>query len=108
MSPSDTLRMVGEALYGSRWQSDLAADLNVSDRTMRRWVAGSELPRVDVVKDLGTLVQKRTGRLGEVGTALTHVQLIQWRATGPKVPRGEERENESRPVYAEVEDMDDA
>ena len=29
----------GEALYGPRWQTELARDLGVADRTMRRWVA---------------------------------------------------------------------
>jgi len=37
----DLLREAGEALYGARWQSDLARDLGVSDRTVRRWAAGS-------------------------------------------------------------------
>ncbi len=39
MTPA-LLREAGEALYGPRWQSDLSRDLNVSDRTMRRWAAG--------------------------------------------------------------------
>lgn len=38
------LREAGEALYGPRWQSDLARDLGVSDRTVRRWVAGQPIP----------------------------------------------------------------
>lgn len=42
---ADLLREAGEALYGLRWQSDLARDLKVSDRTVRRWDAGShEIP----------------------------------------------------------------
>lgn len=32
---------VGEALFGSRWQSELARAIGVADRTVRRWVAGS-------------------------------------------------------------------
>lgn len=39
---SRLLRDVGEALYGPRWQSDLARDLHVADRTMRRWLAGAD------------------------------------------------------------------
>ncbi len=39
MTPA-LLREAGEAMYGSRWQSDMARDLGVSDRTVRRWVAG--------------------------------------------------------------------
>lgn len=40
MTPA-LLHEAGEALYGARWQSDLARDLGVSDRTVRRWAAGS-------------------------------------------------------------------
>lgn len=36
---ADLLREAGEALYGPRWQSDLARDLGKSDRTVRRWDA---------------------------------------------------------------------
>jgi transposase-like protein len=38
MTP-ELLKRAGEALYGPRWQSALARDLGVSDRTIRRWVA---------------------------------------------------------------------
>ena len=34
---SVTLADIGQVLYGKQWQSDLARDLNVSDRTIRRW-----------------------------------------------------------------------
>lgn len=39
MTP-DLLRECGEALYGPQWQSALARDLQVADRTVRRWAAG--------------------------------------------------------------------
>src|SRR5262245_23213052 len=34
----DLLKRIGEALYGDRWQRQLAKALGVSDRTVRRWV----------------------------------------------------------------------
>ena len=34
------LEAAGKALYGTRWQSDIAAALGVSSRTIRRWLAG--------------------------------------------------------------------
>lgn len=34
------LRKAGEALYGQQWQSALARDLKVADRTVRRWANG--------------------------------------------------------------------
>ncbi len=39
MTP-DQLVAAGRALYGERWQTSLATDLQVADRTMRRWLAG--------------------------------------------------------------------
>jgi DNA-binding transcriptional regulator YiaG len=54
MTP-DLLREAGQALYGDLWQSALARDLNVNDRTVRRWVANdSPLPNglSDEVKQL--------------------------------------------------------
>jgi hypothetical protein len=36
------LRQVGEARHGEHWQSGLSRDLGVSDRTVRRWAAGTE------------------------------------------------------------------
>lgn len=39
-SPSQqaiVLRMIGEKLFGERWQSDLSGALNVNERTLRRW-----------------------------------------------------------------------
>lgn len=39
MTPA-LLRKCGEALYGQQWQSALARDLKVADRTVRRWAAG--------------------------------------------------------------------
>jgi plasmid maintenance system antidote protein VapI len=39
MTPED-LRLAGERLYGSRWQTTLARRLKVSTRTVRRWLSG--------------------------------------------------------------------
>jgi len=36
----ELLREAGEALYGPRWKKDLASDLAVNERTIRRWSAG--------------------------------------------------------------------
>lgn len=37
----DQLRAAGEALYGVRWQTALAREIGVADRTVRRWLAGN-------------------------------------------------------------------
>ena len=44
MTTAELLRTAGEALYGARWQSALALDLAVSDRTVRHWLAGRMQP----------------------------------------------------------------
>ena len=53
----------GEALYGPRWQSDLARDLGVSDRTVRRWAAGTTDVPPGVYVDLLRLTQERAAVL---------------------------------------------
>jgi predicted transcriptional regulator len=53
----------GEALYGPRWQTDLARDLGVTDRTIRRWLAGTtDMPK-GVYIDLLRLTQERGAAL---------------------------------------------
>jgi methylphosphotriester-DNA--protein-cysteine methyltransferase len=63
---NDLLRDVGEALYGPRWQSDLARDLGVSDRTMRRWLARTDDLPPGVALDLLRLCEERAAQLDEV------------------------------------------
>ena len=65
MTPT-LLREVGEAIYGPRWQSELSRALAVSDRTMRRWLAGvNDVP--DAVRaELRVLAQGRRKALDRV------------------------------------------
>ena len=60
------LTEAGRALYGSRWQTDLAQALGVNDRTVRRWVAGTESPRASVHADLMKLCQERSKTLDDL------------------------------------------
>lgn len=55
----DELTQAGQALYGERWQSALARTLDVSDRTMRRWVAGSSPIPDDVRAETRALLKDR-------------------------------------------------
>lgn len=63
---SKLLKDTGEALYGPRWQSDLARDLDVSDRTMRRWVSGVDDLPPGVATDLWRLCEERAALIDEV------------------------------------------
>ena len=60
----------GEALYGQQWQSALARDLGVSDRTVRRWVAGTFEVPVGLYVDLLRLTQERAALLDSLGPRL--------------------------------------
>jgi predicted transcriptional regulator len=53
------IRAVGEALFGQRWQSDLADHLAVNRRTVRRWASGDDEPRTGVWLELQKLLSER-------------------------------------------------
>lgn len=44
MIAPDLLTAIGEALYGSPWQSKMAAALGRDARTIRRWLEGTRHP----------------------------------------------------------------
>lgn len=56
---SRLLREAGEALYGPRWQTEIARALNVNDRTVRRWIAGDDEVPSGVAFDLWRLCEER-------------------------------------------------
>jgi DNA-binding XRE family transcriptional regulator len=60
------LIQVGEALYGPRFQRELAEALGVNERTMRRWVAGDFEPPDSLMDDLLALLRERRARLGSL------------------------------------------
>lgn len=67
---SGLLAETGEALYGPRWQAELARALDVSDRTVRRWAAGTQdLPR-GAYTDLLRLTQERARQLDSLAGKL--------------------------------------
>jgi len=59
----DKIIQYGEALYGPRFQRELAEALGVNERTMRRWVAGDTSPPESVLDDLKALVRERAALL---------------------------------------------
>jgi hypothetical protein len=62
MTPED-LSKKGRALHGERWQTALAQDLGVTDRTMRRWLAGHSPIPDRVEAQLQGLLARRMGEL---------------------------------------------
>ena len=67
---SRLLHDCGAALYGPLWQSALARDLGVSDRTIRRWSAGAYDPPAGVYTDLLRLTQDRAAALDALAARL--------------------------------------
>ncbi len=65
MRSIDLLREIGEALYGPRWQSELARNLDVSVRSVQRWVAGVPLP-AGIWLDCLRLVTERAAALDDI------------------------------------------
>jgi len=66
----ELLRHVGEALYGARWQSELARALEVSDRTMRRWASDAGAIPDGVDDDLRRLCEKRGAEISRAAARL--------------------------------------
>lgn len=61
-----TFRAAGKALYGSRWQTDLAAALDVADRTVRRWDSGEHPIPIEVRSQLRQLLWDRRHAIDEL------------------------------------------
>jgi hypothetical protein len=69
---SELLKRVGEFIYGDQWQAPLARDLTVNERSMRRWVAGTdEIPR-GVWRDLGSRLEIWHRALGHLVSEVKH------------------------------------
>lgn len=62
----DLLRLVGEALYGERWQAPIAADLGVSDRAVRYWISSANQCPEDIGTRLLSIVTRKKHDLGDL------------------------------------------
>jgi hypothetical protein len=69
------LGQCGEALFGPQWQSALARALDVSDRTVRRWIANDQVPS-GVYLDLLRLTQERAQVLDAMAGALRQAGAV--------------------------------
>jgi len=69
MTP-ETLREAGEALYGALWQSALARDLGINERTMRRWVAGDNAIPESIRSEILGMVRQRAATLNRIAMSL--------------------------------------
>jgi hypothetical protein len=65
MTP-DTLRTVGRALFGARWQTDLSLALGINARTIRSWLSGRNVIPEGVQDELRRIVKDRMAELPDV------------------------------------------
>lgn len=66
----ELLHEVGETLYGEHWRPPLSRALEVDDRTMRRWAAGTLAIPQSIAGELLTLVFTRQQALSGLITNL--------------------------------------
>lgn len=62
---AELLERTGRALYGQQWQSDLARDIGVSDRTVRNWAAGTAM-KASAWAQIQDICLERVGELATV------------------------------------------
>jgi hypothetical protein len=65
MTP-DELAAAGRSLYGERWQTSLSIDLQIADRTMRRWLANDTVIPQGVERELREILIKRVKQIGQI------------------------------------------
>jgi hypothetical protein len=67
---SQLLREAGESLFGPRWQTELGLELNVTNRTVRRWLSGESEPLDGTWVDLEQLIDSRIEQQERVREAI--------------------------------------
>ena len=67
---SDLLKRTGEALYGPQWQSQIARDLDISDRHVRRMATGEYPLKPGMALDLWRIALERSALLDDLAEEL--------------------------------------
>ena len=65
MTNLEKLRLLGEALHGSRWQNAVSRDLGVNPRQVHRWVSGEYEPSNGHIADLVAIAKVRQIQIQE-------------------------------------------
>ncbi len=65
MTPKQ-LAAIGQAIYGKQFQRYLATDLQINERTMRRWMAGEWAIPETLRDDLAGIIEKRARTLEKI------------------------------------------
>lgn len=67
----DDLVAAGEALYGPRWQSEVARLLSIDDRRVRAWLAGERPIPAGIAPELASELHRRARRATALAARLT-------------------------------------
>lgn len=67
---SDLLKRTGEALYGPQWQSQIARDLDISDRHVRRMTVDGQPLKAGIAHDLRKLALERITEIEAIANEL--------------------------------------
>lgn len=67
---SDLFSKIGEALYGPSWRARLGQELDVAERTIRRWADGTSAIPNGVRGDLAKLCRKHSAALAKMADQL--------------------------------------
>jgi hypothetical protein len=85
IDPLIRLQRAGRALYGARWQRDLARDLRIAERTIRRWISDpSTIPDRTWPEIIG-LLAARADFMAKLQAELSSAAK---KARSPMVPTG--------------------
>ncbi|BCM83726.1 MULTISPECIES: hypothetical protein [Methylobacterium] len=63
---AEAIASLGQAMYGSRWQAELAADIGENVRTVRFWLAGERTPPAIALKRTRLAAQRQVARIQRV------------------------------------------
>jgi hypothetical protein len=81
------LFQISEALYGPRWQTELSREISVSDRTVRRWAAGTDEVAPGAWRDLYRRLENRVTELADMKYRLSGLLGIREMTLQP-IPNG--------------------
>lgn len=69
MSNIEKLALIGQALYGQSWKTEIAKDLGYDYRRIQHWMTGSR-PISDIWPKLKILVEQRQDELAKIKALL--------------------------------------
>jgi len=68
---ADLVADAGRILYGDHWQAPLSRALGISERLMRYWMKGADLPTHRNLADICTLLDQRAAQYDAISMRLT-------------------------------------